>query len=350
MTTSKTLASTNAAPVIRTYPAASLRFDWAAAALDLWLIGGLYLDGWAHRHGRVDTSFFTPWHAVLYSGATVLMIFLALAMGRWLARGHTWRHALPAGYLLALIGAGLFALGGLLDMTWHTLFGVEVDLEALLSPSHLLLAFSGVFMITGPLRAAWVRPAAAKGWPALGPLVFSTLALLSIFTFFTTYAHPFDYNLASAWEAERPVWLSQSLGLSALLLQAALLSALVLLLVRRFTLPFGALTVIAGGNSLLMAVFQDRYELAFAAVIAAFLADILYAILRPSAANRIAFYTFAAALPMLLSGSYMVAVGLTNGLAWTMPLWTGAIVLTGFTGLLLAALLTASAAPPTAST
>ena len=30
------------------------------------IVFGLYIDGWAHNHGFVDDSFFTPWHAVLY--------------------------------------------------------------------------------------------------------------------------------------------------------------------------------------------------------------------------------------------------------------------------------------------
>jgi hypothetical protein len=43
-------------------------FDWVTVALRAWLQGGGFLDGWAHHHGRVDASFFTPWHAVLYTG------------------------------------------------------------------------------------------------------------------------------------------------------------------------------------------------------------------------------------------------------------------------------------------
>jgi hypothetical protein len=48
------------------YPMSSLSFDWAVTALSVWVVAGLYLDGWAHNHGKVDETFFTPWHAVLY--------------------------------------------------------------------------------------------------------------------------------------------------------------------------------------------------------------------------------------------------------------------------------------------
>src|SRR2546426_11492837 len=46
----------------------SAGFDWTIVALSGVFVSGLFLDGWAHAHGRVDQSFFTPWHAVFYGG------------------------------------------------------------------------------------------------------------------------------------------------------------------------------------------------------------------------------------------------------------------------------------------
>jgi hypothetical protein len=37
-----------------------MSFDWIATLLSLTFLGGVYLDGWAHSHGRVDDTFFTP--------------------------------------------------------------------------------------------------------------------------------------------------------------------------------------------------------------------------------------------------------------------------------------------------
>ena len=42
----------------------SLRFDWLMALLGVWLIGGLYLDGWAHNHNPDLETFFTPWQRI----------------------------------------------------------------------------------------------------------------------------------------------------------------------------------------------------------------------------------------------------------------------------------------------
>lgn len=48
------------------------------------------------------------------------------------------RAAIPAGYSLGLLGVIIFALGGLGDMWWHTVFGIERDVATLLSPTHLM--------------------------------------------------------------------------------------------------------------------------------------------------------------------------------------------------------------------
>src|SRR5260221_7991994 len=86
------------------YPAGSLTFDWTLAILAALLAGGLYLDGWAHSHGRVDNSFFTPWHAVLYSMFSLSALILIATTGLNFRKGYAWRQALPRGYWLSLIG------------------------------------------------------------------------------------------------------------------------------------------------------------------------------------------------------------------------------------------------------
>src|SRR5688572_23413943 len=132
----------------------SSRFDWAATVLSLTFLGGVYLDGWAHTHGRVDETFFTPWHAALYSGylATAGLLVGRAAWGR--ARGASWGRMMPGGYLLSLLGAGFWVFGGPFDLAWHTGFGFEASVEALMSPAHVVLALGLGLMASGPLRAA----------------------------------------------------------------------------------------------------------------------------------------------------------------------------------------------------
>src|SRR5215469_12842855 len=141
----------------REFPQSSVRFDWVVVLLEAWWVGGVFLDGWAHNHGKVDQTFFTPWHGLLYSAFAIYGLFLLVVWIRHRRAGYLWRRALPSGYGLALVGAGIFAVGGILDLIWHTLFGIEVDVQALLSPTHLILATGLFLMITGPLRAGWQR-------------------------------------------------------------------------------------------------------------------------------------------------------------------------------------------------
>src|SRR5436190_15559168 len=189
----------DAIPVARAgYPAGGLRFDSAVVALSGWLIGGIFLDGWAHNHHPDLETFFTPWHAALYSGFFALFAFLVLAAARNRGRGYAWRCVLPVGYDLSLIGGFIFLVGGVLDLVWHQVFGIEADTEALLSPTHLILALGVTLMVSGPLRAAWRRPriategarGGAAAWAALLPVLLALTFLLSLFTFFTQFAHP----------------------------------------------------------------------------------------------------------------------------------------------------------------
>src|SRR5688572_21286684 len=182
-------------------PSEGLQYDWAVTALSAWLVGGLYLDVWAHNHDAGVESFFTPWHAVFYSGFLAVAAYL---LGTWvknIGRGYSWKRAVPRGYTLSLLGVAIFAAGGLFDMLWHLAFGVEVSVEALLSPSHLLLALGIVLIVSGPFRAAWKRTAGTPtGLVALLPMLLSITFVLSVFAGLTEYAHPF----VDLWAAQRP--------------------------------------------------------------------------------------------------------------------------------------------------
>jgi hypothetical protein len=172
--------------------------------LGLWFLAGLFIDGWAHNHGRVDDTFFTPWHAIFYAGFFAQASALVVAAFVNRGRGYTGLRALPAGYELAFVGAVVFATGGAGDLIWHTLFGIEVNVEALLSPSHLTLALGGFLLATGTLRAAWRRQLGpAQGWAAWTPILLSMLSTLSLLAFMSQYAHPFVNGL-STWAS--PPW------------------------------------------------------------------------------------------------------------------------------------------------
>src|SRR5687767_4319612 len=151
-------AATAAYPHRRDYPPDSRRLDWLMSAASVWLLLGLFLDGWAHNtFSEGIETFLTPWHAVLYTGFTAAAALLVVTCLWNVTRGYTGFNALPRGYMLALAGVAIFGFAGTFDFAWHSLFGVEADQEALLSPPHLALALGGCLMVGAPLRAAWGR-------------------------------------------------------------------------------------------------------------------------------------------------------------------------------------------------
>src|SRR3546814_18304534 len=82
----------------------------ASVAFGLWMVVGLFLDGWAHDNAKPE-SFFTPWHGVLYSGFAASAAAAVLVAMRARSGVRPWRAALPVGPGLTLPGPGVFAPG-----------------------------------------------------------------------------------------------------------------------------------------------------------------------------------------------------------------------------------------------
>lgn len=322
------------------YPVGGLGFDWLIAALSAWLIGGIHLDGWAHNHIPELETFFTPWHAAFYSGFLVLLLTVLATAARHLRRGYPWRRALPVGYGLSLLGGGLFLVGGVGDMLWHMAFGIEANIEALLSPTHLLLATGGILMVSGPVRALWQRSARrALPLTAMLPALLSLALVVALLGFFTQFAHPQVEIPAARGAADGN---GAGSGVAAILVQAMLLATTALFVVRRWSLPFGSLTLLFGLPSLLISFMHDRYALVPAAILAGLIADALVRWLRPTPERTGALHLFAFAAPAVYYALYFATLALTSGIAWRIHLWAGAIVVAGVVGLLLSFLI----APP----
>lgn len=140
-----------------------------------------------------------------------------------------------------------------------------------------------------------------------------------------------------------PPWLTTPLGLASLLLQAAVLIGLLLLMVRRWILPFGALTFIITMNAALMSLIADQYVFVAAAFAAGLLADILLWLLKPSISAPVRWYIFAFLVPFLVYALYFLTIFLTRTIIWSPHLWIGLILEAGLVGLLLGFLVRASA-------
>jgi hypothetical protein len=62
---------------------AAARNDAITAVLSCWFTAGLFLDAWAHNNVPNLETFFTPWHAVFYSGFMATAAWLI-----WTVRGR----------------------------------------------------------------------------------------------------------------------------------------------------------------------------------------------------------------------------------------------------------------------
>src|SRR6266508_1166429 len=199
------------------------RMSWAEDLVTLvlaaWLIGGLFLDGWAHNTRPQLETFFTPWHAVFYSG------FISVAL--WICWSVWRRSRVPAGYG-----------------------------PALLSPTHLGL-FTGAFLIvTAPLRSQGTDPAVGRGRrPSLGqllPAVGSVALAGSLCAFIFLYLHPIYDNdvslgrqafLQTDFTTAQYHYVSREnivAGVPGFVLSTVFLFAPLLFLLRRWRLPVGA--------------------------------------------------------------------------------------------------------------
>jgi hypothetical protein len=330
----------------------SLRYDWIALGLAAWYEGGFFFDGWAHTHIHRIESIFTPWHAVFYSGFVAVSAFLlgTLVMNR--RKGMVGLEAVPRGYELSLVGVALFCVGAPIDLTYHYIYGVEQNLNAIITPTHLSFAVSIVLIATGPLRAAWYRQGAPRHhlYRALGPAVLSLTLALTMLTFFTLYVNPYVIPVAGYSYQQGTTDADVAYGIAGILLNTAILLPALLFLIRRWTLPVGSFTVILGLNTLEMVTVNpdltwSLLELVAAGVMAGQVADILYRLLRPSTDRPTALRLFAFTVPFVGWLLYFLVLQLYVGIWWTANFWLGASLEAGIVGWLLSFLVAPPALP-----
>ncbi|HSK88670.1 MAG TPA: hypothetical protein VK880_09950 [Anaerolineales bacterium] len=321
------------------YPEVSMRFEWALTLTSLWILAGLYVDGWAHTNiPETIDSFFTPWHAVLYSGLAASIGVIGTTYLSNLRKGYTWLRSLPPVYMHSLLGAVIFVAAGNLDFIWHALFGFEEDVEALVSPSHLSLAVGGVLMISGPLRMAWERSRSQDNripWPAL----LSLFTVLGVFTFFTSFSNAFAHpNLVIGEVPAADTYLWDTTLISYVLIPSLLLMGFILIAILRWKLPPGSLTFLIAGSSLLLFVMSISYsgqywQVLIAALLGGILADVLLNVLQPSRERVKALRWFSFLVPASLFLLYFLSLILTHGIWWNSNMWLGMIFFSGMTGL-----------------
>jgi hypothetical protein len=292
------------------------RFPWLVTGASTWILVGLFLDGWFHIHRPDGESFFTPWHGVLYSG-----VGAAVAVHLW--EQHRAGGVRP-GYGLSAAGGLVVGAAGLVDMVWHTVLGVEADLEALLSPPHLLLITAGTLVFAGPLRAALL--ARRAGLPAALSAAFVVTGL----AFFTQYANPFTHlypvAAAAAQTSGELAELREVAGVAGVVAFAALVGGAVAVLRSLPVLPSGAVAIAVVVPVLFLTTLRGTTFFLPAVLAAGLVADALSRRLGPA--------LLAAASCALLMTAWAVSLLVARDVAWSVELVTGGVGSAAATGYL----------------
>ena len=309
--------------------------DLVTALLGAWIILGAATDGWAHVNilsNVQEDGFFTPWHALLYSGfAATAGWTVWLAYRRRQQARRWWIDGWPAGYRLGALGIVIFLVAGLLDMAWHEAFGIEASIDALLSPSHLLLCAGSVLLLTSPVRSWWAAGGgglrAASGAVALALGTTSASIFLSYVSMFESVAPmlPYDDEMGS------PAQAAAALGLASYIVTIALLVVPLLMAHRRRATP-GVATALVAWVSLFPVLTHEfprpQTSAAVAAIAAALLVDwTLVGMDRWRGTDAPLRLPVAGAIfAGLASSAHLVALHVDSGIRWPVELWTGVVV------------------------
>jgi hypothetical protein len=315
--------------------------DLLVGLVGLTLAAGFLLDSWAHLHIPIET-FFTPYHAIFYSAMVAGAVILATAAWRNRALGYRGKDMLPAAYQSALWGVPVFFAGGVGDLIWHTFFGIEDRIEAVTSPTHLIIGL-GVLLVTGaPIRSALQQRGALRTLRSQLPMLFALATWLEFIHLGTAYG--FDPGAARTYappqaSAYGPDYFTntalllfhEGTGMAVIIVQSLVMMGLTVWLVARFALRPGALTILfVLGNGMIAAALANDSPLLWTVLamclVAGVTGDAIVARLHPSPADPVAFGTFGALVPGAYYGTYFLITGLTGGFWWSWALTLGAIV------------------------
>ncbi|MNR06756.1 hypothetical protein D3C85_1228430 [compost metagenome] len=246
-------------------------------------------------------------------------------------RSSSWFAAIPVGYKLGVAGVILFFLGGVGDMLWHTIFGIEVNIEALLSPTHLLLLAGALLILTSPYRAI---SAAEKGkaptFRQLLPALTSIGLTFTVFAFFLMYA----------WSFRQHLWMARDYDAIARSVVNFMLTTMILVIplmfvLRRWKLPFGTVTFFFLFETIFLAVldgFRD-YGSIVIVLISGVIGDVLFRGIKERDVTDWRYKAVFFLLPVGIWGLYFANLKINHTLDWSPELWGGTIFLCALSSL-----------------
>jgi hypothetical protein len=340
-------------------------------AIGIWPITAMFFDGRGHNNKTGQESFFSIPHLFLYAGLTVLGLWIGVLVTRY--QGLRFRKTLmpdlkliPVGYGVAILGLLTLALGGPTDFIWHSAYGFEVGVDAIYSPPHLLLFFGGLLVSSTGIRSMWAKQDIALDFKGFAPVLLSTTLFIGVSGFITMYLSAFmtnvsptsdfvaDYQanfkddftdqtqslnagLTGYGDDQWPFYYySASHGIASMIITTLILLGPALLLLRRWRVPFGAMTLIFTGYGLLVSIMTEYrdWPLILPLILTGLAIDVLQS--RAPANERLTLGGIRIAGPIaaaVLWISYYGVLALDKGIGWEPTLWVGALmvgVMSGF--------------------
>jgi hypothetical protein len=165
-------------------------------------ISGASWDITSHLLNQPD-SFFTPSHAMLYTG--IGLISISAGVGSYILRRSKKKikqyNSISLSFKLLIIGSFLSLIAGPLDYLWHQSFG----LDGLLSPTHITLAtgmlinsvavFIGLYGVMNNNISHWKKLAKIFLIPCLCSLWFTSIWYVFIYVLPFSESDFFNFNL-----------------------------------------------------------------------------------------------------------------------------------------------------------
>jgi hypothetical protein len=312
----------------------------------LWTILGLFLDGWAHSHQKPE-SFFSPWHAVLYSGFTAAALWANHIVWRRRNPARPLLETMPPGHLASLLGFVLFGIGAVGDLIWHEIFGIEENVEALLSPTHLLLLAGGAIALSAPLRRMLRAETVEVSRKEFLPALLSLTLLTAVSAFFLGYLSPFgttavefsnatththDLSLITPAIGEE---LRENWALGSFFVTTLVLVFPALFVRRHWKTPTGTFVFLYSFLLLLQTGLGEfkQWPLIFIGVIVGVVVD-------ASIQRDLPGWLLGALVPLMAWSTYFLVFELQTGVGWSPELWAGATLMAVLLGGLIGTLAT----------
>lgn len=312
---------------------------WVMLVASAWLVTGLQLDAYAHATTPELETFWTPWHAVLYSGIAASGLTLVWLLRSRLPAIPTYATvlALPNALRVPLLGMAFLLVGGGVDTLWHNVFGIEKGLEIFVSPSHEFIILGMVLVAVGPALMT-----AGEAGPRLGLPDAALVTISALLTVLPLHIYSLHANVLGTLyfgHGDNPVRIfsTDAQIMHAYLFTTVLLLLPIVLIGRRWPVPPAVPTLLVAVPALamhLMFLTERPWWMSLTIAAAAAGTELVVRVATPllplpSPSRWLALGVIA---PPLIWGTLFLVADVKTGVGWNVHVVTGLLTYVSLTG------------------